>query len=111
MNAPFMHTFEFSDAGVLTSEEFNYTEQNEVRSVEVTLDLSAITGTTPTLDVVPQYSYGDGVWYDETAFAQLVAAGSETLSPTNFGVMMRFKATLGGTATPTATAKVKAITK
>jgi hypothetical protein len=62
------------------------------------LNVSARSGTTPTLDVKAQTSWDGNDWYDlGSAFTQVTAPGSSILKLTNMGPYIRFVQTIGGT--------------
>ena len=76
------------------------------------LDVTAASGTSPTLDVKIQTSPDNGTtWFDEgTAFTQAVAATKEIKKITNFGDIIRAVCTIGGT-TPSFTFSLKMVGK
>ncbi len=78
------------------------------RELVVTLNVSAASGTTPTLDVKLQHSPDGTQWADlGTAFAQKTAAGLETKAFTGLHGYVRVSYTIGGT-TPSFTFSVYA---
>lgn len=80
----------------------------------VYLDITAASGTTPTLDVKLQTSYDDGgTWFDlpSGAFSQKSAVGKDVLQiGSNFGRWLRIDYSIGGT-TPSFTFSVNAVSK
>jgi hypothetical protein len=73
--------------------------------------VTAITGTTPTLDVKIQESPDGTDWYDVPSFAtaQFTTTGSESVRltvGTKLAEKVRVVWTIGGTASPTATFSV-----
>ena len=71
------------------------------------LDVTAVTGTTPTLDVVYEVSDPQGNWYTHTSFTQATATTTERKAATApIGVNGRISWTIGGTDTPTFTFSV-----
>ena len=79
----------------------------------VTLDVTAVSGTTPTMTVKIQTSDDGGTtWYDlpNASFTQATGATTQAIQITNFGDMLRAAYTVGGT-TPSFTFSVKAILK
>lgn len=74
---------------------------------KLTLEVSAISGTDPTLDVVVESSPNQtGPWEQAAAFAQKIATGVEHLSVAGLDRWIRVRWTLGGTGGPVATFKV-----
>lgn len=80
------------------------------------LDVTAVTGTNPTLDVTVQHSIDGGTnWYTVAAFTQKTATGEELKTESevesgtaeSYGDCFRAIWTIGGTATPTFTFSVK----
>ncbi len=86
----------------------------EFRELLVTLNCTAASGTTPTLNVKLQTSDDGGTtWYDlpSAAFTQLTAAGTGILQlNVPFGDTLKVVWTIGGT-TPSFTFAVKAVAK
>lgn len=78
-----------------------------VDELSVFLNVTDVSGTSPTLDVVIQDSPDGTTWYDKESFTQATAATSEAKRLTNFGKFVRVKYTIGGT-TPSFTFEVKA---
>lgn len=64
------------------------------------VDVTAASGTSPTLDVTYQVSPDDGItWYDHTAFTQAVAVTKERkVFTAPAGVRGRISYTIGGTS-------------
>lgn len=89
------------------SGEFNLYDMDEVL---VFLDVTAVSGTDPTLDVKVQTKDPNGKWYDLASFAQKTATGQEAKAITVFGESLRISYTIGGT-TPSFTFAVTAIAK
>lgn len=84
----------------------------EVTKVEMFLNVTAVTGTDPTLDVTPQFSIDGKVWRDGTAFDQKTGVASEWEEETSkVGVMMRFKFNVGSTLDPDFTFDIGALAK
>jgi len=85
-------------------------QANECEQVQET---TALTGTSPTVDITPQYSFDNGVsWHDDSfVFTQITSApASEALDRSFNGTERRFKIVLGGT-NPLWTGKIHAIPK
>lgn len=61
------------------------------------LDITAVSGTNPTLDVTIQDSPDDSVWYDHTSFAQQTVATNVAQSLTTFGSYIRAHWAIAGT--------------
>jgi len=79
----------------------------------VTLNVTAASGTVPTLDVKIQTSDDGGTtWFDlpGVAFAQVTAATTKALQITNFGDTIRAVSTITGT-TPSFTYAIKLVAK
>lgn len=93
------------------SEVFAYDDVEPQSKVETVLNLTALTGTLPTVDVTPEYSIDGDTWFaSSTVFTQKTATGSEGLNLTFTGARMRFKIVLGGT-NPIATGEIFALAK
>jgi hypothetical protein len=73
------------------------------------LNVTAQSGTSPTLDVDYQTSPDNGAtWYTHTSFTQVGAAtGTEVLKIDNPGHYYRFFWTIGGSSTPTYTFSIE----
>lgn len=83
-------------------------------TVEAELNVTAVSGTNPTLDVVIETSIDGGTtWAQVIAFTQKVAAGSQlmALPAGTYGDQIRARWTIGGTAVPTFTFSVSAFAK
>lgn len=101
----FNQQFALDSADTFYSDVFELSPQ--ARSIEVVQDVTAIGGTSPTLDTTVQFSEDGGTWVDEDAFSQVIATGK---SRRNMGVrylFFRFKMVLGGTD-PTASIRLSA---
>ncbi len=88
-------------------------ETGEYTQAFVTLNCTAASGTTPTLNVQLQGSDDGGTtWYNipNAAFTQLTAAGTGVLQLTNFPDFIRAAYTIAGT-TPSFTFAIKAVLK
>lgn len=81
-----------SDSGVLAG-------LGPAKTIRAQLNVSAASGTTPTLDVVIEDSVdGGATWNTIGSFAQKTAAGREVINITNaFGELVRVRWTIGGT--------------
>ena len=76
------------------------------------IDVTAVTGTTPTLDVVYEVADAQGNWYTHTSFTQATAATTELKVVTPpIGIRSRLSWTIAGTDTPTFTFTVDADVK
>lgn len=83
----------------------------DAEQIAATLNVSAASGTTPTLDVIIEDSADGSVWTTLQAFAQKTAAGTEVVRITNpFHNRIRATYTVGGT-TPSFTATLKITAK
>lgn len=66
--------------------------------IAVLVDVSAVSGTTPTLDITVQWSPDDTEWFDTgDAFTQFTAAGKQVLRVPNKAQSARLNYTVGGT--------------
>lgn len=75
------------------------------------LDVTAASGTSPTLDAIIQVSPDEGVtWYDLATFTQAVAVTAQMLRELNIGSRLRVAWTIGGTS-PSFTFEVRAVFK
>ena len=86
---------------------------SDVNNAFVTLNVTAVSGTVPTLDVKIQGSDDGGTtWFDipNATFTQKVAAGSQAIQINTFSDAIRAVATIAGT-TPSFTFAVKAVLK
>lgn len=64
----------------------------------VYLDVTAVTGTTPTMTVTYQSSPDGASWYDNTAGTAITAAGKQVIKiPTTCGNFGRLSYAIGGT--------------
>lgn len=77
--------------------------------VALYLNVTAASGTSPTLDVAYQ-TKADGVWYTHTSFTQATTTTTEKKIITQAGVDSRILCTIGGT-TPSFTFTVSAEVK
>lgn len=76
----------------------------------VYLNITAVSGTNPTLDVVIQDTVDGSNWDTVASFTQATATGREVKRITNFSRYMRINYTIDGT-TPNFTFSVKAFIK
>ena len=75
------------------------------------LDVTAVSGTSPTLDVVIEtYDELSGKWFPIATFSQFTATGSELKTATGLGQALACRYTIGGTE-PSFTFSVGAILK
>jgi len=70
---------------------------------QAALSVTAVAGTSPTLDLIIQHSADGTVWFDHTTFTQATGATTEYKAMANFMEFVRAKQTIGGSATPTLT--------
>jgi len=76
----------------------------EFNDADLTLTVTAASGTLPTLDVTVETRFYGGTWIAiGTAFAQKVAAGVDRLMFGGLRDEVRGVATIGGTGTPSVT--------
>lgn len=74
------------------------------------LDVTAVSGTSPTLDVSVKTLGPDGKWYQIAQFTQRTTTGQEAKAITNFGGDLKVDYTIDGT-TPSFTFSVTAVAK
>ncbi|MEW6095366.1 MAG: hypothetical protein AB1567_02400 [bacterium] len=74
-------------------------------NAQVFLDITAASGTSPTLDVTIEYSPDGSRWFTHTSFSQKTTTGKDTLRISSLGAYMRIKYTIAGT-TPSFTFSV-----
>jgi len=79
--------------------------------LDIYLSVTAVSGTSPTLDAVIWSSADGTVWISHTAFTQATGATTALKSLANFGRFIRVVATIGGSSTPTVTFTLKAVAK
>lgn len=79
-----------------TNSGFN---KNDLHEGLMLLDVTAVSGTNPTLNVKVQTSPDNANWFDlpNGAFTQLTAAGKQALKTDNFGKYIRVAYTISGT--------------
>jgi hypothetical protein len=80
----------------------------DVDEITGTLDVTVVSGTNPTLDVILQTTADGTNYYTVGAFTQKVATGAEARVFTGLGSLSRWRWTIGGTGTPTFTFSVAA---
>lgn len=78
---------------------------NDYVSATVFLDITAVSGTIPTLDVAVEYSPDNIRWFIHTAFSQKTTVGKATIAISGLGLYTRVKYTIAGT-TPSFTFQV-----
>lgn len=82
----------------------NAFEVSDLAEAQLLINVTAVSGTSPTLDVVVQTNHDNGsTWWTHTTVAQITAAGQTRVALTNFGKYVRLSPTVGGSATPTVT--------
>ncbi|MFZ5989392.1 MAG: hypothetical protein ACOYWZ_20035 [Bacillota bacterium] len=77
---------------------------------QIFLNITAVSGTTPTLDITVEYSPDNSEWYSHTSFSQKTATGKDSLRLTGIGGYLRVKYTIAGT-TPSFTFSVDIVLK
>lgn len=97
MNEFLLKDQNISAAGTTYSDEYSYDET--AARVECSLNVSAASGTSPTLDITPQFSIDGENWFDgANDFTQATGTTTEMIENTSkVGVKMRFKYVVGGT--------------
>ena len=83
-------------------------DTSDVDEITGALDVTVVSGTNPTLDVVLETTADGTNYYTAGAFGQKTAASAESKVFTGLGSLSRWKWTIGGTATPTFTFSVAA---
>jgi uncharacterized protein YaiE (UPF0345 family) len=104
----FNQQFTLTEAATTNSNVYELHEN--ARSVEVVMDVTAIGGTTPTLDVKVQHSDDAQTWVDGDVFSQVAATGKSRLNVAARYRHMRFVLVLAGTD-PTASVRIHAEAK
>lgn len=99
----------FKSAEKTSSSQTGAIDVSDSDEMSIYLDVTVVSGTTPTLDVVIQDSPDGSKWYDKESFTQATGVTGEAKRITNFGKFVRVKYTIGGTDTPTFTFEVKAV--
>ncbi len=77
----------------------------ELREANVLLDVTAVSGTTPSLTVTLETSADGTSWFTHTAFTAKTAAGKDALKLANLGSYVRVSYAISGT-TPSFTFSV-----
>lgn len=75
----------------------NVFSSGDYDDAQVFLDITAVSGTTPTLDVTIQYSPDGTRWFTHTAFAQKTTTDKDSKQISGLGKSMRIAYTIGGT--------------
>lgn len=100
-----------TSAARTASGEGSVLDLEKSKELIATLDVTAASGTSPTLDVKLQHSPDGSKWSDlGTAFAQKTAAGREVKVFTQFHRFVKVVYTIGGTS-PSFTFSVEATAK
>lgn len=83
----------------------SWVELGDLTQLRLTLDVTAVSGTNPTLDLIVQTASDSAGTNAATVgtFTQKTAAGSQYLIMSGVGRFVRWSATLGGSASPTVT--------
>ena len=69
----------------------------------VVVDVTAVSGTSPTLDITVQTSADNSIWATLTTFTQITSVSTNIKFISNIGKYVRVKYTIGGSSTPTFT--------
>ncbi|MEW6095740.1 MAG: hypothetical protein AB1567_04330 [bacterium] len=77
---------------------------------QIFLNITAVSGTYPTLDVTIKYSPDNENWYTHTSFSQKTTTGKDSLRLTGIGSYLKIEYTIGG-MTPSFTFSVDIIFK
>ena len=73
----------------------------------VYFDVTAESGTDPTLDPVVQVSHDDSEWFSHTTMTQIAATGNSLVKLTNIGTYLRVNIPApGGSSTPSMTLSI-----
>lgn len=88
-----------SSAARTSSSYSDYKDLGSYNEMIMILDVTAASGTDPTLDITLQFSADAQNWYDdpEIYFSQIYGVTSKIARATNFGKYVRWKYTIGGT--------------
>jgi hypothetical protein len=92
-----------SDLVLKTSGAVTANGNSETQTVDIfgegilLIDITAVSGTSPTLNVVVE-SFVGGQWVTIETLTQQTAAGKVVVKLTNFGKQIRLRWTVGGTA-------------
>tara|TARA_Y100000310_G_C20216012_1_gene593561 strand:+ start:241 stop:594 length:354 start_codon:yes stop_codon:yes gene_type:complete len=101
----------------LSSGETATTSIEVSRFTEATIfvEVTAKSGTSPTLDADAQVSHDNDVWHKHTALTQIndptITYYADVVKLTNISRYLRLNITIGGSSTPTMTAKIIMILK
>lgn len=107
-DAGVLETWAASAARTVTGDTGSRPDYDSADSLRVQLDVTAASGTSPTLNVVVEDTLDGTNWNTIGTFAQRVAAGREVINITSpFGDTVRARWTIGGT-TPSFTFSVVA---
>lgn len=82
----------------------------EMERVDTEVEVQAIGGTSPTLDITLQFSRDKVNWTDDVSLTQFTATGTQQVKSTLSAPWFRFKVVAGGTD-PTATIRMFALAK
>ncbi len=80
------------------------------QSLRIYADVTAVSGTSPTLNVTIQSSPDNSQWYTAASFSEIDATGNHTQVATFPGRYFRCAYVIGGTDTPTITFSLTKIT-
>lgn len=105
----YVHTVDMSvpSAARTASGNTAAAEVGGLHTARAFLDVTAASGTAPTLDVVLETSHDGTTWRTAKAFGQKTAVSSERLSNSDLDRFVRWRWTIAGT-TPSFTFKVDA---
>lgn len=82
----------------------------DIEAIRAKLTVSAVSGTSPTLDARLEVTYDGTNYVTAKAWAQKTGAANETIEfNVALAVSARWARTIGGSATPTVTAKIDTI--
>jgi len=76
----------------------------------VLVNVTAVSGVNPTLDITVQVSYDNSTWHDHTDLRQIIKAGNYPESITEFGKYVRLSYVIAGT-NPSFTFQIKTLRK
>ncbi len=99
-----------SSATKTVSGQSSAIDVSSIDEMVVFLNVSAVSGTSPTLDVTIEDSPDGTNWYTHTSFTQATATTKEAKRISNFGKFVRINYTIGGTS-PSFTFEVVAVGK
>ncbi len=93
-----------------TSGQSNSYDMGDSLECLMLVNVTAASGTNPTLDIIVQVSDDNSTWYNHTTLAQILIVGNYPQGVTVFGKYVRLSYTIAG-ITPSFTFQIKALRK